>query len=61
VVAAVHHEGGEVGAVVGVQVGERDGVELPRVEVALQRSERAVAHVERQPRAPGLDEVPGRR
>ena len=56
-VAAVDDEVGHVGAVVGVQVREGDGVELPRVEVALQRSEGAVAQVEQQPGAAGRDEV----
>ena len=57
VVAAVHDEVGHVRAVVGVQVRERDGVELPRVEVALQRAEAPVPQVDQQVDVAGRDEV----
>jgi hypothetical protein len=57
VVAPVHGERGEVAAVVGVQVGEHDRRKRPRIEVALEGAERAVAEVQREGDIACPDEV----
>ncbi|GAB3468745.1 hypothetical protein GCM10027436_84860 [Actinophytocola sediminis] len=58
-VAAHHGQRGEVGAVIGVQMGEQQGVQVERVAAGLQLGQRAVAEFDAEQEVVGLKQITG--
>ncbi len=61
VVALRHVEPAQVEAVIGMQVGEDDGVDVRQCHMALQHSQGPIAEVEHESEPVVLDQVAGRR